>query len=821
MTTLRTWLAVAWGLPPALLPPALLPAAVLPVPDGHPTIQAALDAAAAGDTVLVARGHYHERLVMPPRDICLISDILVTGDTLALEETIIDGDLQGSTITINTSPIYDYSIVGFTISGGLGGFRIGGGIHIVEAGNVVLKHLKFDGNTSVFSGAGVLASAPMNISLEFMKIGSNETSGTIISVYSLGKTYFRGLSVRSPCPHNVLSAHAADTLIVREILIANQNRAPSLVLGTTGQHNNGHTDVRDITLRNNTFSTGTVMRVGSTSRIKARNIWWTDNRQTGHSFPYASVTGVYLDALSDVDADSLYFLRNRTSIGQAAGGIVSGFGMAHVKHLVVRDCVVGDSSYVNTQVTNSNALFYTNPGIVTHSEFSNNVYINAPNPENPLEDWRGASLMTMHPSWLLDSCRFINNHVIELSDYAAIGLPMSGKEGRLVAVSPSTLRNFRISNCVFEGNRNSNMAPECHWTWNVIYGAATNIGSMIKFYLEPYLVNTNYRMENCLFRDNDEGGIDIRGNDFTMRNVALINGSRLGVRASVRTIRMDNVLIDGVRAVDPIPLESEQMALLIWSDDSSHVTNTTIMNCDTPYLVQPGYRTQLGVERGRVVFTNCLFWDNTFGAMEADPRGFGPMDDGQPLPGIYRHSLLPEPRLLQDQCLVAVDPLFDEVLGAPFLSAESPCVDAGHPASAYEDPEDPDNPGFALWPSQGTLRNDMGFTGGPHAALYDTTWTHLPTWEPKVRPQVFSLGAPWPNPFNPVTHIPLTLLRPMPVRLVVHNLLGQQVAVLVDGILPAGTHHLPFQAGRLASGVYLVTLEAAGRAQTRTVTLLR
>jgi hypothetical protein len=170
---------------------------------------------------------------------------------------------------------------------------------------------------------------------------------------------------------------------------------------------------------------------------------------------------------------------------------------------------------------------------------------------------------------------------------------------------------------------------------------------------------------------------------------------------------------------------------------------------------------------------------------------------------------------------VAVDPLFDEVLGAPFLSAESPCVDAGHPASAYEDPEDPDNPGFALWPSQGTLRNDMGFTGGPHAALYDTTWTHLPTWEPKVRPQVFSLGAPWPNPFNPVTHIPLTLLRPMPVRLVVHNLLGQQVAVLVDGILPAGTHHLPFQAGRLASGVYLVTLEAAGRAQTRTVTLLR
>jgi hypothetical protein len=139
----------------------------------------------------------------------------------------------------------------------------------------------------------------------------------------------------------------------------------------------------------------------------------------------------------------------------------------------------------------------------------------------------------------------------------------------------------------------------------------------------------------------------------------------------------------------------------------------------------------------------------------------------------------------------------------------------------YKDPEDPENPGFALWPSQGTPRNDMGFTGGPRAAVFDTAWVALPRWEPRTQPQTFTLGVPWPNPFNPVTRIPLTLQHPMPVRLVVHNLLGQQVAVVVDGILPAGTHHLPFQAGRLASGVYLVTLEAAGRAQTRTVTLLR
>ncbi len=88
-------------------------------------------------------------------------------------------------------------------------------------------------------------------------------------------------------------------------------------------------------------------------------------------------------------------------------------------------------------------------------------------------------------------------------------------------------------------------------------------------------------------------------------------------------------------------------------------------------------------------------------------------------------------------------------------------------------------------------------------------------------PVDFSLGAPWPNPFNPVTRIPFTLTRPEFVKLSVHNLLGQEVAVLRNGALPAGTHFVPFQAERIASGIYLVTLEAGGRQETRTVTLLR
>lgn len=57
------------------------------------------------------------------------------------------------------------------------------------------------------------------------------------------------------------------------------------------------------------------------------------------------------------------------------------------------------------------------------------------------------------------------------------------------------------------------------------------------------------------------------------------------------------------------------------------------------------------------------------------------------------------------------DPMFDE--SNFYLMTGSPCIDAGNPDVAQNDPEDPQNPGEALFPSMGNLRNDMGAYGGP------------------------------------------------------------------------------------------------------------
>ena len=52
------------------------------------------------------------------------------------------------------------------------------------------------------------------------------------------------------------------------------------------------------------------------------------------------------------------------------------------------------------------------------------------------------------------------------------------------------------------------------------------------------------------------------------------------------------------------------------------------------------------------------------------------------------------------------------------LRATSPCIDKGNPSQVYNDPADQSKPGYAIYPAQGTLRNDMGAYGGPYA----TSW---------------------------------------------------------------------------------------------------
>lgn len=88
-------------------------------------------------------------------------------------------------------------------------------------------------------------------------------------------------------------------------------------------------------------------------------------------------------------------------------------------------------------------------------------------------------------------------------------------------------------------------------------------------------------------------------------------------------------------------------------------------------------------------------------------------------------------------------------------------------------------------------------------------------------PTEYRLYAPYPNPFNPATHIRFDLPSEKHVVLMIYDITGRQVAKLIDGFKPAGIHQVVFDAKDLSSGVYFARLEAGEFKQTRKLLLLK
>jgi hypothetical protein len=85
----------------------------------------------------------------------------------------------------------------------------------------------------------------------------------------------------------------------------------------------------------------------------------------------------------------------------------------------------------------------------------------------------------------------------------------------------------------------------------------------------------------------------------------------------------------------------------------------------------------------------------------------------------------------------------------------------------------------------------------------------------------FNLDQNYPNPFNPSTNINFSIPESGNVRLAVYNLVGEEVAVLVDGFTQAGFYEATFDASNLPSGIYLYKLQSANSVQTKKMMLLK
>lgn len=88
-------------------------------------------------------------------------------------------------------------------------------------------------------------------------------------------------------------------------------------------------------------------------------------------------------------------------------------------------------------------------------------------------------------------------------------------------------------------------------------------------------------------------------------------------------------------------------------------------------------------------------------------------------------------------------------------------------------------------------------------------------------PGAFALHQNYPNPFNPSTEIRFDVANTANVSLAVYDMLGRQVATLVNGQMPAGSHSVSFDASQLTSGVYIYRLSNGVDTIARSMLLMK
>ena len=142
----------------------------------------------------------------------------------------------------------------------------------------------------------------------------------------------------------------------------------------------------------------------------------------------------------------------------------------------------------------------------------------------------------------------------------------------------------------------------------------------------------------------------------------------------------------------------------------------------------------------------------------------------------------------------------------PGLAIGRALVDAGHPAGSIR---------FVGFRASG--RFGLGFDN--FVACTSNPFTT--SSESPEAAGVPTLHPNYPNPFATTTTIGYELAAPGRVRLTVYDLLGREVATLVDGARPAGRHTVSFDARGLASGAYIYRIHTSAFMRSALMTVSR
>ncbi len=425
-----------------------------------------------------------------------------------------------------------------------------------------------------------------------------------------------------------------------------------------------------------------------------------------------------------------------------------------------------------------------------------------------VSSWGGIFFNTSLPGSELTYChiKYANNSAIRILDSTPLITHCHFSNNSAVSGGAINADSLSISECLFTSNTatgsgssrggaiytaNFAFITKCIFNNNLVYSSSTNssgTGGAV-------FLNVTSIINNCIFKVNtshaNSGGIyatsTSRGGAIYISGNSTIMNCILSENSSTET--HSGLGSSGSRGGGGLCIGSGSVELV---------------NCTIAYNNIEGLR----IDGGSLSIMNSILWFNesnqiagqatvTYCNVEDGFTGTGNID--------YNPIFYNAPT-----CLNVVFP--------------SPCIDSGNPESLYNDPEDPDSLGFAIWPALGTIRNDMGVYGGPGSSSFGMESSCiLVNIDFTVNKELKSyfLSQNYPNPFNPITTIEFDLPKTSKVALKVYNILGEEVATLVSEKLAAGNYNYEWDGTNLASGVYLYRLQAESHVETRKMVLMK
>jgi photosystem II stability/assembly factor-like uncharacterized protein len=115
-----------------------------------------------------------------------------------------------------------------------------------------------------------------------------------------------------------------------------------------------------------------------------------------------------------------------------------------------------------------------------------------------------------------------------------------------------------------------------------------------------------------------------------------------------------------------------------------------------------------------------------------------------------------------------------------------------------------------------------GWSGGTTGTISKMAGTPTGINDPSSEiPSVFRLEQNYPNPFNPTTSITYAMPLAGNVEIKVYDIVGKEVATLVNSFMTAGTHNIAFDASSLASGIYIYKLTSGSFTDSKKMVLIK